>query len=44
VDGVRIITGAGNSLLDDVAAGTFEENLFYRLNVIRVDMTGEAED
>jgi two-component system NtrC family response regulator len=43
VDGVRIITGAGDSLLDHVAAGSFDENLFYRLNVIRVDLTGEAK-
>ena len=33
---VRLISGTTVSLLDRVAAGTFSERLFYRLNIIHV--------
>ena len=32
----RIIAGTSRPLLDDIAAGTFNEALFYRLNVIHL--------
>jgi DNA-binding NtrC family response regulator len=35
---VRIICGASRSLRNQVAAGRFMENLYYRLNVIHVDV------
>jgi DNA-binding NtrC family response regulator len=35
---VRIICGASRSLSNQVAAGRFMENLYYRLNVIHVDV------
>ena len=34
---VRLIAGTTVSLLDRVAAGTFSERLFYRLNIIHVN-------
>jgi DNA-binding NtrC family response regulator len=33
---VRLISGTTVSLLDRIAAGTFSEQLFYRLNIIRL--------
>ena len=33
---VRLISGTTTSLLDRVAAGTFSERLFYRLNIIHL--------
>jgi DNA-binding NtrC family response regulator len=33
---VRLISGTAVSLLDRVAAGTFDETLFYRLNIIHL--------
>jgi len=33
---VRLISGTTESLLDRVAAGTFSERLFYRLNIIHL--------
>lgn len=38
--GPRVVTGTTASLLDCVAAGTFSEQLFYRLNIIHL-MQGE---
>jgi len=35
-DAVRVITATSVSLLDRVAAGTFSERLFYRLNLIHL--------
>ncbi len=35
-DAVRLISGTTVSLLDRVAAGTFSERLFYRLNIIHL--------
>ncbi|HEY0874899.1 MAG TPA: sigma 54-interacting transcriptional regulator [Vicinamibacterales bacterium] len=34
--GVRLISGTTVSLLDRIAAGTFSEQLFYRLNIIHL--------
>jgi two-component system response regulator HydG len=36
--GVRLIAGSGRSLRADLAAGAFNEALFYRLNVIHIDL------
>ncbi len=33
---VRLISGTTVSLLDRIAAGTFSEQLFYRLNIIHL--------
>jgi len=33
---IRLISGTSVSLLDRVAAGTFSERLFYRLNAVHV--------
>jgi DNA-binding NtrC family response regulator len=33
---IRLISGTTESLLDRVAAGTFSERLFYRLNIIHL--------
>jgi DNA-binding NtrC family response regulator len=33
---IRLISGTTTSLLDRVAAGTFSERLFYRLNIIHL--------
>jgi DNA-binding NtrC family response regulator len=38
---VRLISGTTTSLLKRVAAGTFSERLFYRLNIIHL-MAGES--
>lgn len=38
---VRLISGTTVSLLDRIAAGTFSEHLFYRLNVIHL-MAGDG--
>src|SRR4029078_7961200 len=35
-NGVRLISGTTVSLLDRIAAGTFSEQLFYRLNIIHL--------
>lgn len=35
----RIVSGASRSLLAGVAAGSFDERLFYRLNVIHIEFT-----
>jgi CBS domain-containing protein len=35
----RILSGASRSLMDAIAAGTFDETLFFRLNVIHLDLT-----
>jgi CBS domain-containing protein len=35
----RILSGASRSLMGAIAAGTFHEGLFYRLNVIHLDLT-----
>jgi two-component system response regulator HydG len=34
---VRVVVGSDRSLDPDLAAGTFSDVLFYRLNVIRID-------
>lgn len=36
--GVRIITGSNRSLRGDLAVGSFSDTLFYRLNVIHIDV------
>jgi DNA-binding NtrC family response regulator len=38
---IRLISGTTESLLDRVAAGTFSERLFYRLNIIHL-MVGDG--
>ena len=38
--GVRLISGTTVSLLDRIAAGTFSEQLFYRLNIIHLAVGG----
>ena len=38
---VRIISGSDRSLLADVAVGAFSDALFYRLNVIHIDVTNQ---
>jgi CBS domain-containing protein len=40
---VRVIAGSGRSLRADVAAGTFDDTLFYRLNVVHVDQAQHNE-
>jgi DNA-binding NtrC family response regulator len=35
---IRLITGTTVSLLERVIAGTFSELLFYRLNIIHLDI------
>ena len=40
---VRLISGTTVSLLDRVAAGTFSERLFYRLNIIHL-MVGNGSE
>jgi DNA-binding NtrC family response regulator len=42
-DAVRLISATTVSLLDRVAAGTFSERLFYRLNIIHL-MVGDGSD
>ncbi len=39
---VRLIAGASRHLDADRAAGVFSDTLFYRLNVIHVDLTSES--
>jgi DNA-binding NtrC family response regulator len=41
---VRIIAGTSHSLRSQVAAGTFSEGLFYRLNVIHLVLEGDRFD
>jgi CBS domain-containing protein len=41
--GVRIITGSTRSLRADLAAGSFSDTLFYRLNVIHIDLLQQDE-
>ena len=36
---VRIVTGASRHLAEDRARGRFSQSLFYRLNVVHVDLT-----
>ena len=40
----RLISGTTVSLLDRVAAGTFSERLFYRLNIIHLVAGAGAPD
>ena len=40
----RLITGTTVSLLDRVAAGTFSERLFYRLNIIHLIVGNRAPE
>ncbi len=40
---VRILTATNRSLADLVAAGEFREDLFYRINVIRLDLPSLRE-
>jgi len=39
---VRVIASTTESLIDRVRDGTFEEMLFYRLNVIHIDLRGDC--
>ena len=39
---VRVISGTTVSLLDRIAAGTFSERLFYRLNLLHLVMRNGA--
>jgi DNA-binding NtrC family response regulator len=39
----RLISGTTVSLLDRVAAGTFSERLFYRLNIIHLTVGNGSE-
>ena len=41
---VRVIVGTGRSLRADIAAGAFSDALFYRLNVIHVDLFGRQTE
>ena len=42
-DRIRVIAGSSGPLETDVAAGRFRAALFYRLNVIRVDLTAGTD-
>jgi two-component system C4-dicarboxylate transport response regulator DctD len=37
---VRVLSGASRHLTEDRAKGSFSEPLFYRLNVLHLDLTG----
>jgi DNA-binding NtrC family response regulator len=39
---VRLVCGTSVSLLDRIAAGTFSERLFYRLNMIHLMADGSG--
>jgi len=40
---VRIIAAANCSLADSVAAGSFREDLYYRLNILKIDLPSLVE-
>jgi two-component system response regulator HydG len=40
---VRVIAGCGRSLHADLAAGAFNDKLYYQLNQIRIDQTHQDE-
>jgi DNA-binding NtrC family response regulator len=40
---VRIVAGSSRSLYADLAAGAFDDTLFYRLNVIHIDLIHHRE-
>jgi two-component system response regulator HydG len=40
---VRVIAGSGRSLCAELAAGAFDDTLFYRLNVIHIDRMHQDE-
>ena len=41
-DGARIISGAGRPVDPVHASGSFSDALFYRLNIIHIDLTGAS--
>jgi CBS domain-containing protein len=41
--GLRLIAGASRHLERECASGIFCERLFYRLNIIHIDLTGSAD-
>jgi CBS domain-containing protein len=40
---VRVVTGSNRSLGADIAVGAFSDELFYRLNVVHIDLTPRFE-